>query len=72
MDTFILTLVTISLIGAVIYFYMLNKHVTRQPQKVVLFLMGGPLIWAVFSLAILIRFIETKIVTPFEGWLTKQ
>lgn len=72
MKTFILILALISLIGPVIYFYMLNREVTRQPQRFVLFFMGGPVIWTIFSLAILIRFMETKIVVPFEKWLTKQ
>ena len=60
-----------SMFGAIFFLFMFGK-VKLPTQKVILLVMGGPLVW-IFAPAIkLLDFISEKAFEPMYNWLTKE
>lgn len=60
-----------SIIGAIMYAIMMDK-VKLNPQKIVLFVVSGPLMWISLPLSLAVGKVTVKIFDPFYIWLTKK
>jgi hypothetical protein len=47
-------------------------RVKRTTQKVVLFLISGPLVWFITPIIMFFDLISEKVVLPVYNWLTKE
>lgn len=64
-------LATWSFFGTIVYLFMSGK-VKLPTQKVILFVMGGPLVWTFAPIILLLDLISEKVVEPLYIWLTKK
>jgi hypothetical protein len=58
--------------GVAFYFFMPDKGVKKQPQKIVFYFLSGPLVWIFGPIIFLLDFIAEKIFEPLYKWLTKE
>lgn len=58
--------------GVAFYFFMPDKGVKKQPQKIVFYFLSGPLVWIFGPAIFLLDFIAEKIFEPLYKWLTKE
>jgi hypothetical protein len=61
-----------SIFGVIFYGTMFFKSVKRQPQKIVFFILCGPLYWIVAPVFIAFEKLAEKVFEPFYNWLTKE
>jgi hypothetical protein len=61
-----------SVIGLVFYWSMFFKSVKRQPQKIVFYIICGPVFWITAPLILVLDFIAEKVFGPLYNWLTKE
>lgn len=72
MITIILSmLATWSIFGTAVYIFMCGK-VKLPFQKVILCLIGGPLVWVFLPIMALLDFVSVKVFEPVYYWLTKK
>lgn len=61
-----------SITGIIFYWSMFFKTVKRQPQKIVFYILSGPIFWITAPLVIVFDFIAEKVFGPLHDWLTKE
>lgn len=50
----------------------LRKPITRQPQRIVFFILGGPAVWVIGAIYASYNFIDKNFIEKFRNWLTKE
>lgn len=61
-----------SILGVIFYSTMFFKSVKRIPQKIVFFILCGPVYWIVAPMVTVLDFIAEKFFGPLYNWLTKE
>jgi len=70
-DIILYMLGTWSIFGTAVYIFMCGK-VKLPFQKVILCLIGGPLVWVFLPIMALLDFVSVKVFEPVYYWLTKK
>jgi len=69
---FIAILISTWLLGSVFYYGYMYSKVKLPIQKVVLFIIGGPLIWIVLPLFFILEKLAETVFESLHNWLTKE